>query len=180
MLEQKERAWAREMAALVEEKEELALELKHQKELDSVSQKELYAMYANWGITSDDNQKLAKEKYWLITEGFGSFLTVVSQSEEFKSNLEQIYRAYRDVGYQSGLKDGYTYSAQGLGRKETPLYNSKAKKRLSKLDKEFGRKTPALLEKILECPLVSLDELKALLIPVGPSSPKSLSGDDSQ
>ncbi|KAJ0700819.1 hypothetical protein HanOQP8_Chr10g0372411 [Helianthus annuus] len=184
MLEQKERAWAKEMATLVEEKEELATELKHQKELDSVSQKELDAMYAEWGITSDDNQKLAKEKYWLITEGFGFFLTAVSQSVEFKSSLEQIYRAYRDVGYQAGLKDGYAYSAQGLGRKETPLYNSKAKKRLSKLDKEFGGggggKTPALLEKILERPLMSLDELKALLTPAGPFSPKSLSGDDSQ
>ncbi|KAJ0444480.1 hypothetical protein HanIR_Chr16g0832291 [Helianthus annuus] len=41
MLEQKERAWAREMATLVEEKEELAAELKHQKELDSVSQEQL-------------------------------------------------------------------------------------------------------------------------------------------
>ncbi|MFS7976076.1 hypothetical protein Hanom_Chr10g00888201 [Helianthus anomalus] len=94
MLEQKECAWAREMVVLVEEKEELAAELKHQKELDS---------------------------YWLITKGFGSFLTAVSQSEEFKSSLEQIYRAYRDMGYQAGLKDGYAYSAQGLGRKETPL-----------------------------------------------------------
>ncbi|KAJ0695999.1 hypothetical protein HanLR1_Chr10g0351961 [Helianthus annuus] len=110
MLEQKERAWAREMAALVEEKEE----------------------------------------------------------------------AYRDVGYQVSLKDGYAYSAQGLRRKETPLYNSKAKKRLSKLDKEFGGKAPALLEKILERPLMSIDEVKALLTPAGPSSPKSLSGDDSQ
>ncbi|MFS8019499.1 hypothetical protein Hanom_Chr15g01404481 [Helianthus anomalus] len=55
-------------------------------------------------------------------------------------------------GYQLGLKDGYAYSAQGLGRKETPLYNSKAKKQLSKLDNEFGEKTPALLEKILERP----------------------------
>ncbi|MFS7938268.1 hypothetical protein Hanom_Chr05g00437411 [Helianthus anomalus] len=53
----------------------------------------------------DDNQKLVKE------------------------------RAYREVGYQSGLKDGYAYSAQGMGRKETPLYNSNAKKQLSKLDK---------------------------------------------
>ncbi|MFS7975418.1 hypothetical protein Hanom_Chr10g00880381 [Helianthus anomalus] len=179
MLEQKERAWAREKVALVEEKEDLVSELKRQKELDSVSQKDLDSMYAEWGITSDDNQKLAKERYWLITEGFGSFLTVVSQSEEFKSSLEQIYRAYRDVGYQSGLKDGYSYSAQGLGRKETPLYNSRAKKRLSKLDKEFGGKTPALLEKILERPLMSIDELKALLTPAGPSSPKSLSRDDS-
>ncbi|MFS7935638.1 hypothetical protein Hanom_Chr05g00405921 [Helianthus anomalus] len=147
MLEQKERAWAREIAALVEEKEELAAELKHQKELDSMSQEQLDTMYVEWGITSDDNQKLAKEKYWLITKGFGSFLTVVSQSEEFKSSLEQIYRAYRDVGYQTGLKDGHAYSAQGLGRKETDLYNSKAKKQVSRLDKEFGGKTPALIEK---------------------------------
>ncbi|KAJ0471750.1 hypothetical protein HanLR1_Chr15g0561281 [Helianthus annuus] len=138
MLERGERAWEREMTTLVEEKEELAAELKYLKEVDSASQEQLNTMYADWGITSDDNQKLAKEKHWLITEGFGAFLTVVSQSEEFKSGLEQVYRAYRDVGYQSGLKDGYIYSAQGLGRKETPLYNSKAKKRLSKLDKEFG------------------------------------------
>ncbi|KAF5783121.1 hypothetical protein HanXRQr2_Chr11g0504241 [Helianthus annuus] len=160
--EKRERAWARERAALVEEKEDLAVELKRQKELDSVSQKDLDAIY------------------WLITEGFGSFLTVVAQSEEFKGSVEKIYRAYRDVGYQSGLKDGYAYSAQGLGRKETPLYNSKAKKQLSKLDKEFGEKTHALLEKILERPLMSIEELKVLLTPVGPSSPKSVSGDASQ
>ncbi|KAJ0669399.1 hypothetical protein HanPI659440_Chr17g0700711 [Helianthus annuus] len=60
MLEQKERAWAKEMVALVEEKEELAAELKHQKELDSVSQEQLDTMYAELGITSDDNQKFAK------------------------------------------------------------------------------------------------------------------------
>ncbi|KAJ0450637.1 hypothetical protein HanRHA438_Chr15g0697481 [Helianthus annuus] len=136
-------------------------------------------MYTEWGIAMDDNQKLAHERYWLITQGFGSFLAAVSQSEEFKGSFERIYRAYRDVGYQAGLKDGYAYSAQGLGRKETPLYNSKAKKQLFKLDKEFDEKTPALLEKILERPLMSIDELKALLAPVGPSSPKSLSGDAS-
>ncbi|KAJ0530656.1 hypothetical protein HanRHA438_Chr10g0463161 [Helianthus annuus] len=127
MLEKKERAWAREMEALVEEKEELAAELKHQRELNSVSQKDLDMMYAVYGMTSDDNQRLAKEKHWLITEGFGAFLTAVFQSEEFKNSLEQVYRVYRDVGYQAGLKDGYAYSAQGLGRKETPLYNPKAK-----------------------------------------------------
>ncbi|KAJ0725519.1 hypothetical protein HanPI659440_Chr12g0459711 [Helianthus annuus] len=131
-------------------------------------------MYADWGIISDDIQRLDREKHWLITKGFGAFLTVVSQSEEFKNGLEQVYRAYQDVGYQSGLKDGYIYSAQGLGRKET-LYDSKAKKRLSKLDKEFGSKTLALLEKILEHPMISIDELKVLLTPAGPSSPKSLS-----
>ncbi|MFS7931091.1 hypothetical protein Hanom_Chr04g00352001 [Helianthus anomalus] len=51
---------------------------------------------------------------------------------------------------------------------------------LSKLDKEFGGKTPALLEKILEHLMISIDELKVLLTPAGPSSPKSLSGGDSQ
>ncbi|KAM0027905.1 hypothetical protein Hdeb2414_s0019g00545741 [Helianthus debilis subsp. tardiflorus] len=175
MLERREPACEREMAMLVEEKEELVAELKHLKEVSSVSQEQLNTMYAKYGITSDDNQQLAKEKHWLITEGFGAFLTTVSQSEEFKSGLEEVYKAYRDVGYQAGLKDGYIYSAQGLGRKETPLYNSKAKKRLSKLDKEFGGKTPVILEKILEHPMISIDELKALFFSAGPSSPKSLS-----
>ncbi|KAF5803924.1 hypothetical protein HanRHA438_Chr06g0286231 [Helianthus annuus] len=122
MLEQRECAWARERMALVEEKEELATELKHQKDLDS---------------------------------------------------------GLQGCGVPIRPKDGYAYSAQGLGRKETPLYNSKAKKRLSKWDKEFGEKTPALLEKILERPLMSIDELKPLLALAGPSSPKSLSGDGS-
>ncbi|KAM0012270.1 hypothetical protein Hdeb2414_s0054g00755251 [Helianthus debilis subsp. tardiflorus] len=107
--------------AWVEEKEELVAELKRQKELDFVSQGDLDTMYAEWGMAVDDNKKLAKKRYWLITEGFGSFLTVVSQFEEFKGNLERIYRAYRDAGYQSGLKDGYAYSAQYLGGKRLPF-----------------------------------------------------------
>ncbi|KAM0040279.1 hypothetical protein Hdeb2414_s0012g00391931 [Helianthus debilis subsp. tardiflorus] len=121
MLERKERAWEREMAALLEEKEELAAKLKHQKELDSVSQKELDPMYAECEITSDDNQKLAKEKYWLITEGSGSFFTTVSQSEKFKSSLEQIYRAYRDVGYQASLKDEYAYPFKVWAGRKPPF-----------------------------------------------------------
>ncbi|KAM0035184.1 hypothetical protein Hdeb2414_s0015g00443361 [Helianthus debilis subsp. tardiflorus] len=175
MLERRERAWEKEIAVLVEEKEELAAELKHLNEVGSISQEQLNTMYADYGITSDDNKRLAKEKHWLITEGFGAFLTAVSQSEEFKSGLEEVYRAHRDVGYQAGLKDVYIYSAQGLGRKETPLYNSKAKKRLSKLDEEFGSKTPIILKKILEHPMISIDELKALFSSAGPSSPKSSS-----
>ncbi|KAJ0621879.1 hypothetical protein HanIR_Chr01g0013741 [Helianthus annuus] len=130
MLEQRKQAWEREMAVLVEEKDELVVELKHLKEVGSVSQEQLNTMYADYGITSYDNQRLAREKHWLITEGFGAFLSAVSQSEKFKSGLEEVYRAYRDVGYQAGLKDGYAYSAQGLGRKKTPLYNSKAKKKI--------------------------------------------------
>ncbi|KAJ0666972.1 hypothetical protein HanPI659440_Chr17g0672671 [Helianthus annuus] len=98
---QRESAWARqrERMALVDEKEELVTELRRQKELDSVSQGDLHTMYAEWGMVVDDNRKLAKERYWLITEGFESFLDVVSQSEKFKGSLERIYRAYRDVGY---------------------------------------------------------------------------------
>ncbi|KAF5808747.1 hypothetical protein HanXRQr2_Chr04g0149081 [Helianthus annuus] len=99
MLERKERAWEREMASLVEEKEELVAELKHLKEVGSVSQEQLNTMYADYGITSDDNQRLAGEKHWLITEGFGAFLAAVAQSEDFNSGLEEVYRAYRDVGY---------------------------------------------------------------------------------
>ncbi|KAM0050904.1 hypothetical protein Hdeb2414_s0007g00229171 [Helianthus debilis subsp. tardiflorus] len=178
ILERREQAWEREMAVLVlaEEKEELAAELKHLKEVGSISQEQLNTMYADYGIASDDNQRLAKEKHWLITEGFRAFLTAVAQSEDFKNGLEEVYRAYRDAGYQAGLKDGYIYSAQGLGRKETPLYDSKAKKRLSKLDKELGSKTPFILKKILEHPMISIDELKALFSSVGPLSPKYLSG----
>ncbi|MFS7973001.1 hypothetical protein Hanom_Chr09g00851431 [Helianthus anomalus] len=176
----KERAWEQEITSLIAEKEELIAELKHVKEVGSVSQEQLNTMYADYGITSDDNQRLAREKHWLITEGFGAFLAVVAQSEDFKSGLEEVYRAYRDVGYQAGLKDGYAYSAQGLGRKETSLYNSKAKKRLSKLNEEFGRKTPAILAKILEHPLISVDELKTMFSSAGPSFPPSLSGGDPQ
>ncbi|KAF5811172.1 hypothetical protein HanRHA438_Chr04g0187961 [Helianthus annuus] len=84
-----------------------------------------------------------------------------------------------DVGYQAGLKDGYSYSSQGLKRMETPHYNSKARKHLAKLDKEFSGKTPAVLAKITDNPLMSLEELKSLLESAGPSSPKSQSGDDS-
>ncbi|KAJ0918814.1 hypothetical protein HanRHA438_Chr05g0222371 [Helianthus annuus] len=101
MLEKNKRAWEQEMAVLVGEKEELAAELKYLKEVGSVSQEQLNTMYADYGVTSDDNQRLAKEKHWLITEGFGAFLTAIAQSEDFKSGLEEIYRAYRDVGYQA-------------------------------------------------------------------------------
>ncbi|MFS7964193.1 hypothetical protein Hanom_Chr08g00747321 [Helianthus anomalus] len=68
-------------------------------------------MYADYGIASDYNQQLAKEKHWLITKGFRAFLTIVAQSKDFKNGLEEVYRAYRDASYQAGLKDGYIYSA---------------------------------------------------------------------
>ncbi|KAM0015986.1 hypothetical protein Hdeb2414_s0032g00716781 [Helianthus debilis subsp. tardiflorus] len=156
------------------ERKLLEKEVKHYKEAASVSAADVETLYADWGISMDDNQKLAGECHWLLPQGFGLFLSAFSQSEEFKGSLERVYRAYRDVGYQSGLKDGYSYSSHGMKRKETPLYNSKAKKQMAKLDKEFGEKTPALLAKITDNRLMSLDELKSMLTPAGPSSPKSL------
>ncbi|KAJ0500850.1 hypothetical protein HanRHA438_Chr11g0493821 [Helianthus annuus] len=169
--EQKERAWQ-------DEKEHLLADVKYYKEAASVSAADVEISYADLGVAKDDSQKLAIERHWLLSQGFGLFLSAFSQSEEFKGSLERVYRAYRDVGYQSGLKDGYSYSSQGLKTKETPHYNSMAKKHLAKLDEEFGGKTPILLVKITDNPLMSLGELKSLLEPAGPSSPKSLSGDD--
>ncbi|KAJ0818931.1 hypothetical protein HanLR1_Chr00c0284g0735261 [Helianthus annuus] len=49
LLEQWEQAWERELIAWAEEKEELVAELKHQKELDSVSGADLETMYTEWG-----------------------------------------------------------------------------------------------------------------------------------
>ncbi|MFS7907205.1 hypothetical protein Hanom_Chr01g00068561 [Helianthus anomalus] len=145
-----ERAWQ-------DEKERVPTDVKYYKEAASVSAADVEILYADLRISQDDSQKLA----------------------EFKGSLGRIYRAYRDVGYQSGLMFGYSYSSQGLKRKKTPHYNSKVKKHLAKLDEEFGGKTPALLAKITDNSLMSLDELKSLLEPVGPSSPKSLTRDDS-
>ncbi|KAJ0456413.1 hypothetical protein HanIR_Chr15g0762211 [Helianthus annuus] len=179
LLEQREKAWERERRAWMEEKEDLVIKLKHHKEVASISGADVDILYTEWGIAMEDNQKLARECHWLISKGFRLFLSAFSKSEEFKGSLERIYKAYKDVGYQAGLKNGYSYSSQGLKRKETPLYNSKAKKQLSKLDNKFGERSPALLAKILENPLMSLDELKALLTPAGPSSPKSLSREGS-
>ncbi|KAF5801383.1 hypothetical protein HanXRQr2_Chr06g0247501 [Helianthus annuus] len=170
---------AAELRCRVVDAERKLLEKEHYKEVASVSAADVETLYADWGISMDENQKLARECYWLLPQGFGLFLSAFSQSEEFKGSLERVYRAYRDVGYQSSLKDGYSYSSQGMKRKETPLYNSKAKKQLAKLDKEFSENTPALLSKITDNLLMSLDELKSLLTPDGPSSPKSLTREDS-
>ncbi|KAJ0803888.1 hypothetical protein HanLR1_Chr00c1606g0810601 [Helianthus annuus] len=67
LLEQRERAWEKERIAWMEEKEELVAELKHHKEADSVSRADLETMYPEWGMAMDDNQRLAQERYWLIS-----------------------------------------------------------------------------------------------------------------
>ncbi|MFS7947522.1 hypothetical protein Hanom_Chr06g00549261 [Helianthus anomalus] len=178
-LEQRERAWEPERGTWLAEKERLLADVKHYKEAASVSVMDVDILYADLGIAQEDIQKLVVERQWLLSQGFGPFLFAFSQSEEFKGRVERIYRAYRDLGYQAGLKDGYSYSSQGLKRKKTPYYNSKAKKHLAKLDEEFSCKTPALIAKITDNPLMSLDELKSLLESAGPSSSKSPYGDNS-
>ncbi|MFS7952306.1 hypothetical protein Hanom_Chr07g00605441 [Helianthus anomalus] len=123
LLEQKEKAFEWERGAWMQEKEDLLVDLKHFKEDASVSGADVETLYTDWGKEMDANQKLAQERHWLISQGFGLFLSAFSQSEEFKGSLERINRAYRDARYQAGLKDGYSYSSKGLKKKETPPYN---------------------------------------------------------
>ncbi|KAM0037467.1 hypothetical protein Hdeb2414_s0013g00403431 [Helianthus debilis subsp. tardiflorus] len=113
LLEHKKRAW-------LDEKERLLADVNYYKEAASVSATDVEILYADLGIAQDDNQKLAAERHWLLSQGFELFISAFSQSEEFKGILERIYKAYMDVGYKSGLKDGYSYSSQGLKRKKTP------------------------------------------------------------
>ncbi|KAM0037377.1 hypothetical protein Hdeb2414_s0013g00402501 [Helianthus debilis subsp. tardiflorus] len=144
----------------------------------SLSGSDVDTLYAELGIVQEDNQKLDTERHWLLSQGFGCFVSAFSQSLEFKGSLERIYQAYRDVSYQVGLKDGYS-SSQGMKRTETPLYNSKAKKQLTKLDEKFSGQTPTLLVKIADNPLMSLDELKSLFKSTDTVSGDSTSGDES-
>ncbi|KAJ0897470.1 hypothetical protein HanRHA438_Chr08g0346101 [Helianthus annuus] len=95
-LDQRERAWERERGAWLTEKERLLVDVKHYKEVASVSAADLDVLYADLGIAQEDSQKLATERHWLLSQGFGLFLSAFSQSKEFKGNLERIYRAYRD------------------------------------------------------------------------------------
>ncbi|MFS8001754.1 hypothetical protein Hanom_Chr13g01194111 [Helianthus anomalus] len=90
-LEQNERAWERERGAWLEEKEGLLADVKHYKEVASVSGANVETLYADWGMAMDENQKLARERHLLISQGFGLFLSGFSQPEEFKGNLERLY-----------------------------------------------------------------------------------------
>ncbi|KAJ0692413.1 hypothetical protein HanPI659440_Chr15g0585671 [Helianthus annuus] len=87
LLEQREKAWERERRAWMDEKEDLVAELMHYKELASISRADVDILYADWGIAMEDNQKLARECHWLISEGFGLLLSTFSKSEEFKGSL---------------------------------------------------------------------------------------------
>ncbi|KAJ0914457.1 hypothetical protein HanPSC8_Chr06g0238771 [Helianthus annuus] len=102
---------AAELRCRVVDAERKLLEKEHYKEAASVSTADVETLYVDWGISMDDNQKLAGERHWLLPQEFGLFLSAFSQSEEFKGSLKRVYRAYRDVGDQSRLKDGYSYSS---------------------------------------------------------------------
>ncbi|KAF5773740.1 hypothetical protein HanRHA438_Chr13g0602681 [Helianthus annuus] len=179
LLEQREKAWEKERAGWVAERERLLGDVKHYKEAASVSTSDIDILYADLGIAQEDSQKLAVECHWILSEGFGRFLSTYAQSEEFKGRLERVYKAYMDVCYQAGLKYRYSFSSQGMKRKETPHYNSKANKQLAKLDEEFSGKTPTLVAKIADNPLMSLDDLKSLFDSADPASTDSPSGEGS-
>ncbi|KAF5814312.1 hypothetical protein HanRHA438_Chr03g0120391 [Helianthus annuus] len=143
-----------------------------------------WVVSAEWELLEREGKERAWEKEraeWMaewerLLEDVKHFKEAAS-SLEFKGSLERVYKAYRDVGYQVGLKDGYSFSSQGMKRKDTPHYNSKAKKQLAKLDEEISGQTPALLVKIDDNPLLSLDELKSLFDSTDPVSDDSPSGD---
>ncbi|KAJ0438487.1 hypothetical protein HanHA300_Chr16g0614591 [Helianthus annuus] len=128
LLEQREKAWEKERAGWITKREQLFGDVKHYKDATSVSASDVDILYADLGITQEDSQKLASERHWILSEGFGRFLSAYAQSEGFKGSLERVYRAYRDVDYQVRLNDGYSFSSHGMKRKENPHYNSKAKK----------------------------------------------------
>ncbi|KAM0027908.1 hypothetical protein Hdeb2414_s0019g00545771 [Helianthus debilis subsp. tardiflorus] len=69
MLERRERVWEREMAMLVEEKEEFVAELKHLKEVGSVSHEQLNTMYADYGINSEGG-RLRSLCLWVAPSDF--------------------------------------------------------------------------------------------------------------
>ncbi|KAJ0480685.1 hypothetical protein HanIR_Chr13g0634491 [Helianthus annuus] len=76
---------------LMQEREQLVADVKHYKSDASVSYQDVETLYADLGIVQDDNQKLATERHWLLSQGFGCFLSTFTQSPDFKSSLERIY-----------------------------------------------------------------------------------------
>ncbi|KAJ0514626.1 hypothetical protein HanRHA438_Chr10g0464761 [Helianthus annuus] len=120
LLKERERAWNEERAKLMREMEQLVEYVNHYKVVTSVSGSDVETLYTKLGIVQDDNQKLAAERHWLLSEGFGRFLAAFTQSPDFKGSLERTYQAHRNVRYQTGLKDGYAFSSQCMRMKETP------------------------------------------------------------
>ncbi|KAM0016689.1 hypothetical protein Hdeb2414_s0028g00699441 [Helianthus debilis subsp. tardiflorus] len=99
------------------ERERLVEDVKHYKATASVSGSYVDILYAELGIFQEDSRELATGRHWLLSQGFGCFLSAFTQSPDFKSSFERIYQAYRDMGYQAELKDGYVFSSQGIKRK---------------------------------------------------------------
>ncbi|KAM0043078.1 hypothetical protein Hdeb2414_s0010g00337041 [Helianthus debilis subsp. tardiflorus] len=79
-LDQRERAWERERGAWLAKKECLLADVKHYKEVASVSAVDVDVLYADLGIAQEDSQKLATERHWLLSQGLGfsslSFLSL--------------------------------------------------------------------------------------------------------
>ncbi|KAJ0712327.1 hypothetical protein HanOQP8_Chr09g0333631 [Helianthus annuus] len=128
MVKERKKAWEEERVGLMREREQLIADVNHYKTTVSVSTNDVETLYAELGIVQDDNQKLASELHWWLSQGFQRFLAAFTQSPNFKSSLEKTYQAYWNVRCQAGLEDESAFSSQGLERKKTPHYNSKAKK----------------------------------------------------
>ncbi|MFS7948329.1 hypothetical protein Hanom_Chr06g00558711 [Helianthus anomalus] len=120
LVEEKERAWNEERAKWMREKVQLVEDVNHYKTASLVSGSDVETLYIELVIFQLDNQKLAAERHWLLSPGFGCFLAAFTQSPDFKGSLERTYQAYQNVGYLAGLKDRYVFSSQGMRRKETP------------------------------------------------------------
>ncbi|MFS7919007.1 hypothetical protein Hanom_Chr03g00207871 [Helianthus anomalus] len=92
--------------------------LKYFQTIASDASKDVEALRAEMTMNQDNNQKLASERHWLVSQWFARFLAHLIGTPEYHDSLGKPHQAYQDVGYQSGLKDGNAYSSSGLDMKQ--------------------------------------------------------------
>jgi hypothetical protein len=66
-------------------------------------------------------------------------------SNEFTGPLDDLTKAYTNIGYQEGLKDGYQYAADGVDITETPFYDADASQKSEEAASLFANTEPPLL-----------------------------------
>ncbi|KAM0041768.1 hypothetical protein Hdeb2414_s0011g00370151 [Helianthus debilis subsp. tardiflorus] len=93
LVKEKEKAWDKERAMLMREREQLVEDVNHYKVVASVSGTDVETLYAEPGIVQDDNKKLVAERHLLLSQSFGYFLAAFTQSPNFKGSLERNYQA---------------------------------------------------------------------------------------
>ncbi|KAF5781277.1 hypothetical protein HanRHA438_Chr11g0494601 [Helianthus annuus] len=92
LLKENERAWNEEQTKLMREREQLVEDVNHYKAAASVCGSDVETLYVELGIVQDDNQKLAAERHWLLSKGFGCFLVAFTQSLDFTGSLGRTYQ----------------------------------------------------------------------------------------